>query len=369
MKAIKKVMAVMLVLVMVLSLSACIHKKDEIAVTVGDVEFTSAYYMCALLTADSEAKQKVEEEGELTEDEENGTVEIDYYSKKIDDKSFVTWVEDRAIEMLKEIAAYKTLCKENKIELTDDQKAEAEEAASYYWNDYGYFTYFEPNGVGEATYIRYTEDSYYAEEYFQSIYGEDGTKALAAKDVKKQITGNYILVDVVESAYTEELTDDEKSARKELMELNADYIEKGEKTFADVYKEFNNITDEETEEEHDHEEGTVEPVNEYATILGAEGTGDSFENEYYDTFKKYEIDKPQVFETEDGSGVLLVIRRDITKDRYYMDALDSYARHALVDEEFNKEIEDYAKDLKVDISNYAVKQFKVKEIVIPETTY
>ena len=44
MKNIKRIFALALVLVMALTVTAC-HKKDEIAVKIGDVEFTSAYYM------------------------------------------------------------------------------------------------------------------------------------------------------------------------------------------------------------------------------------------------------------------------------------------------------------------------------------
>lgn len=365
MKVLKRLTALVLAILMVLSLSACIHKKDEIAVTVGDVEFTSAYYMCALISANSEAKQKVSESDDLSEAEKNGEKEIDYYSKKIDKKSFVKWVEDRAVEMLKEIAAYKTLCKENKIELTDEQKTEAQEAASYYWNNNGYSSYFGPNGVGEETYNRFTEDSYYAEEYFMSIYGEEGSKAIAAKKVTKEITDNYILVDVLQSQYAEDATDAQKKSQKETLEKNAKSIKNGEKSFAEIYRQINGIE----EEEHDHDEDTVEPVNEYATILGAEGTGSNYESEYYDKFKGYKVNAPKVIELEDGSGVLLVIRRNINKDKYYMNMLDSNARHALADEEFDKEIDAYAAKLEINVNKYAVSQFKVKEIVVPEASY
>ena len=60
MKNIKRIIAAALVSVMALGFTAC-HKKDETAVTVGKVNFTSAYYMCALINADSEAKSKVKE--------------------------------------------------------------------------------------------------------------------------------------------------------------------------------------------------------------------------------------------------------------------------------------------------------------------
>ena len=57
MRNIKRIIALALGLLMALSFAGC-HKKNEIAVTIGDVEFTSAYYMCALVNADSEAKGK-----------------------------------------------------------------------------------------------------------------------------------------------------------------------------------------------------------------------------------------------------------------------------------------------------------------------
>ena len=49
-----------------------------------------------------------------------------------------------------------------------------------------------------------------------------------------------------------------------------------------------------------------------------------------------------------------------------MDYLDSFARHAIADEDFKKEIEENSKKLKPEINNYAIGQFKVKEIVEPE---
>lgn len=357
MKIIKRIAALVLVASMALSMSACLHKKDEIAVTVGDVEFTSAYYMCALINAKSEAQAKVNED--LSEDEQ-GT-EVDYFSKKIDKKSFTDWVEDRAVEMLKEIAAYKTLCKDNKLELTDEQKEEAEQMVSYYWDNYGYSTLFEPNGVSRDTYVKYVKDGYYSEKYFEFVYGKEGTKALKTEDVNKEITDNYILVDKIDITYDTEATDDDKAANKATLEGYAKEIKDGKKTFIDVYKAHNNIEDEKEETAETEE---VKPVNTYATVLGAEET--SFADDSYTVYKEYEYDAVQVVENEDKTGISLVIKRDISKDQYFMDYLDNFARHGIADEDFQKEIETYAKKLKADVNDYAVGQFKVKKIIEPQ---
>lgn len=363
MKAIKKFIALSLGLALVASLTGCLHKKDEIAVTIGDVEFTSAYYMCALINAKAEAQQEVSNGDSLTDEETAGTVEIDYFSKKIDNKSFTEWTEDHAIEILTDIAAYKMLCKENGLELDEEQKKNIENTVAYYWDTYGYSSYFEPNGVSRDTYKRYTADSYLSQVYFDYLYGKEGTKALKTEDVNTEITDNYILVDQLSITYASGATDEDKANDKKTLENYANDIKSGKKSFIEIYKIHNEI-----EDKKDAEEGSEElvPINTYASVLG--NTGTSFESDDFGTYKQYETDVPQVIENSDKTGVVLVIKRKLSDDAYFMDYLDNYARHSLADEDFEKEVSDYSDKLDTDINKYAVGQFKVKKIIEPETT-
>ena len=358
MKIFRRLIALVLILMMVLSFSGC-HKKNEIAVTIGDVEFTSAYYMCALVNADSEAKSKVYEE--LSEEEQQ--TEIDYYSKKIDKKDFVEWVEDTAINNLKKIAAYKTLCKENKIELKDEDKSNAETYASYYWSSYGYSAYFEPNGVGQATYTQYMTDSYYAEAYFEHLYGEEGKKAIATADVKAKMVENFVTANILTGSYTSDMEDAEKTALKTKFDTYANELKNGTRTFEAIYKEYNNVTDEEETTTETTEDDTPKPKDEYASIIGAEDTG--YDAEYYEAVKVMATGEVKVIELEDNAGLVLAVKQDINADEYYLDTLDMTVRHLIADDEYEKTIEDYAKKLTADINKYAVSQFKVKKIVEP----
>ena len=358
MKNIKRMLSLVLVSVMVLSLSACIHKKNEIAVKIGDEKFTSAYYMCALTNAYNEAQQKVKESDDLTEDEKNGLAVIDYFSKKIDKKDFKTWVEDRAIEVIKTNAAYRLLCKENKLELAEEQKNQIENNVYQNWDYYGASKYFTEKGVSRDTYKEYLTDTYYSELYFKHLYDKEGEKAVNTEDVNKEITDNYILADIIEITYADEATDDDKAKDKQTLDTYASQIKSGKKTFAEIYKTHNEIKDEETTTEEDDD--ALKPVNEYASILGAADT--DFATDEYETYKKYEVDVPTVTEKSDSTGVALVIKRDISKDAYFMDYLDIYARHSLKDEEFENTISDYCKKLKEDVSKYAISQFKVKDL-------
>ena len=389
MKNLKRMLAAALVLAMALTAAAC-HPKDEIAVTVGDVEFTSAYYMCALIDADSEAKSRVQEE--LSDDE--STTDIDYYSKKIDDKDYVTWVEDTAMDYLKKIAAYKTLCKENELELDKEEAENAEYYASYYWSSYGYSSYFEPNGVGEKTYTQYMKDSYYSELYFEHIYGEGGEKEIAADEVKDTMYKNFIIADMLQASFSG-LEDDEIPETKEQFEKYMEELKAGTKTFEEVYNDYNDIDEEEdtdtssgssstasssessstestssdatssegTASDSEEEEEELEPLDSYASILGAEDT--VYESEHFDTVNKMATNEIKIIELDDDAGIILVVKKDIKADPYYLENLDSTARHLIADEEYEANIEKYADELELTVNDYAVNQFKVKKIKEP----
>ena len=76
MKNIKRIFAALLCMAISLSFAGC-HKKDEIAVSVKDVEFTSAYYMCALINAYSEGQSEVR-----TALGDKATADLDFFKQK-----------------------------------------------------------------------------------------------------------------------------------------------------------------------------------------------------------------------------------------------------------------------------------------------
>lgn len=355
---VKKILALLLVVVAMLSFTAC-HKKNEIAVKIGDVEFTSAYYMCALINANFEAQSKVNET--LSDKEKSGEKEVDIYSKKIDGKKYSDWVKDRAIELLKEKAAYQMLCKENKVDLLEDIANNATAYASYYWSSYGESQYYEPNGVSQATYTEFLKDTAYYESHFDFVYGKEGEKAIADETLKTEMYKNFMIANVLDASFTSDMTDADKTALKDkIMGYEAD-LKAGNKTFEQVYKEYNNVQD--TEETQTESTDTPAPKDKYATIIGKEGTTYAFD--HFETVEKMQIGEVLVIELEENAGYMLVIKQDIAADEYYLDTLDGTTRHLIADEEYNKFITDYAKKLEIKINKYAIGQFKVEKIVQP----
>lgn len=359
MKNIKRILALMLIMVMALSVTGCIHKKDEIAVTIGDMEFTSAYYMCALLEANDAGMTEVN--NALSESGETST-DIDYSKQKIGDKKFEDWVRDTAVEKLKEIAAWKLLCKENKFEADEEMLQNAESNVAFYWDYYGYSAYYESNGVSKNTYTQYIKDTVYKETYFEKLYGKDGKKEIAADKVKTTIYDNYLIANLLEESYQEGATDAQKALTKTKFEEYAKALQNKTQTFEQLYLTHNN----QTAEDHKHETDSEEPTakDPHASVLAFEDSL-SYASSDYETAKAMAIGEAKVIENADGTGVKLIFKQDIKADEFYLTELDMDARHTLKDEEFEKEIEDYIKKLKADVSKYAISQFKLDKIVYP----
>ena len=58
----------------------------------------------------------------------------------------------------------------------------------------------------------------------------------------------------------------------------------------------------------------------------------------------------------------VVVKKDITADEYYLEALTDEILYLLKSDEFDTMLNDTAAKLEYEVSNYAVNQFKVKKI-------
>ncbi len=361
MNILKRFFALMLTLALMITCFAGCHKKGEIAVKIGDIEFTSGYYACALVFADTEARAKVEEG--LSEDELKE--EIKYWKHKIDKTDYTEWVENTTLGNLKELAAIKTLCAKNKVELDSETVSLAESNAEYLWDSYGYSALMEANGVSKETFIAYMKDSYLADEYFEFLYGKGGEKEIAADKISKQLTDNYVLVNKLEVSFSG-LKDEEKTEKKNQFAGYEASLKDGSKTFEKIYLEYNNIK----EEDHKHEEpeeGEKVPQDQHATVLGNKDT--DYASDHFDTAKAMATGEIKLITLDDDAGLVLLVKKDISADSYYIEEFDTMLRQDIVGDTFTDDLAKYGKELACDVNTSSTKQFKVKNITYPQAAY
>lgn len=354
MKYINKVLAFVMASVLALALVGC-HPKNEVALTVGGKEYTSAFYMCALLQADNEAKSKVDEE---FEEKDKDTTDINYYKQKIDKKKFVDWVEDRATQICRTYAYIETMCDENDVKMSDEDLETAESYAQNYWNNYGYSAYYGANGVAYETFKEYLTYSHLMQTYFISIYGKDGTSAVKEEDVKKTLSERFVLANALTTSLVDEsgnpLTDKKIADAKAKMEEYKARLEKGE-DFKKIYEEVNG------KQENTTTDSAEKPKDELAKVFGAEDT-ESYASEYFDEINKLKLGEVKVIEDKTNSQLLLVVKKDIMADTYYLNNMYDYIVNLLKFDDFEKECQEKSLELEFEQNKFATDRFNVKKL-------
>lgn len=370
MKLVKRLAAMSLAVIMAIVAAGC-HKKDEIAVKIGDWEFTSAYYMCTMIYADTEARQTIDNQlAEKNKDDTSSSTsseDVDYLSQKIDDMSFTDWVKKETLKDLRRIAAYKTKCKENDLKLEDSVVSGVEQYAEYYWSQYGYQNMMEPNGVSKETFTEYLKNSYYSSLYFDHLYGEGGEREISADDVKAKIVENYVVANVISANYESDATDEQKSELKAKLDGYANAISAGKMTFDEVYKDYygQDSEDASSTTDTDAEEGS-QPQDSKAQVLGSSETSQA--SDYFDTVKAMANGAAQTVSSSDGSGLVLLVKKDITADPYYFKNLDTAARQLISGKDLESEMDTFGETLNLKEYKSNTNLFKVKKIVYPQTS-
>ncbi len=403
MKILKKAVALLLAAIMLFTLAAC-HGKDEVAISSGDYEITSAMYSYYLVIANDEAKAKVEESADTTAEN------FSYYKQTIDGVKFEDYVKDLAIEKCLYHIALQKLADEAGVKLDDETVSGYKSTAEYYWN-YGYSTILTENGVGYATYEKiFLNDALYA-LLFEHKYGEEGTEAISADAISAALPENYAGVYMLSIDYSED-EDADVDKLKEELKTYQERLDKGE-DFTKVKADFDaaqkakeesadttsstassttsSTTDSSSEESSSNTDSTssTESSSEEASSEEGSSTTSSEEEEeakpedsnisvltsYEDTYsgvatyfekfanvKKLEAGKTEIIDDGESKVMYLVMKKDVTADKYYLDELTDEIRYLLKGDTFDDYLDDYCAKLDYKVSDFAIGQFKVKKI-------
>ncbi len=359
---IKRVVALSLCFLLVFGLTAC-HKAGEKALIIGEEEYTSAFYSCALIYADLEGQQ-------LVYDTLGEEAAMDYLNQTLDGVNYTTWVKNRAIAVCKEMTAYKQICNnimiydEAFMELFNEYADELIDTADINWEN-AYSAIMEENGVGRGTFRWYNSMAAYKEAYFDYLYSEGGEKEIPAADIEAQLIENYTISNVILTDVTE-MTENEVKELETKLEAYATRIKQGEK-FAKIYAEH-------TETAYTENTEVTDTFSyELASLFGSENTKVQYQSEYFEDVKAMANGEIEVIKKVDDTDsenpkttVLFVYKADIMgENNIHLDDLKGIVRHSLKDEEFEKGMQETINALTVEENERATKRFKVEKIKYP----
>lgn len=411
MKTFARVLALMLAALLAFGCLAACHGKDAVVATYAangkTYSLTSGQYAYLLLVADQEARSKVSEE--LTDAEKNAAdngTEIDVFSKTLDDKDYVTWVKDRAVELIREYFYVASEFDRLELELSESDAGSMESYFSYMWSMYGRQYLCEPNGCSYDSFKAVqTVLLYERNTLFQYLYGPDGPDPVSDEEKTAALEENYVLADVItldpstlkeeeettetgETGETEE-TEETEQTEEEAAAEKAALLEKakaqlqgyadrinGGTAFSVIYYEYTGTTPPEETEDPDASSagtGSEEPAEQteelkaqdplaavYQADSGDDVDASASTNLYY-KIVDCEIGKATVVETNDDK-VALLLRQDITADPYYAQQYKDNVLDILKGETFNDTVSEGGEKLDVTVNDYERDHIDVKKI-------
>ncbi len=396
MKKISKILCLVLILVLcTASLSGCLHKKDEVALKIGNYQITSGMYACAMINADLEARNNVNTILSAQPGYDS-SIEVDYTAQKIDGVPYSDWVKNRAIELCKEQAYIMMKADKLGLEIDTTVLTNAKQSAESNWYDNAEYYRYQPNGVSYDTYYKYYLNTLMITEYFLTLYGKDGIKAVAEEDVLKSLYDNYDLTYAIVYQYPSDATDEEMAADKKLFDDYAAKINAGTLTFEEAEELWNAELEKREEEENESntssntssattssdatssavssssdstttsdttssEEPYSKPADDKAVLIGTSETGSYTAYTNFDKIHALEVGGALVIEEAD-ENVILFVRGDIKADKYYEKTYYDSALSILKSEDFQTEFETAAYALTYEENKYATSNFSAKKI-------
>ena len=342
------------------SLIGC-HKKGATVAELksGDKTYSvsSGVYMMALIVADSEGRSKVNEQ---LKSDSKSTSDVDYAKQTIDKTPFYDWVNDRADTLINEYLYIDSEYNKAKLSMTDDETKKMETYLSYQWSlSYQYIC--EPNGVSKDSYLQYQKVAVYERNaLFKSIYGEGGSKEVDNETVLKSLTDNFVIANTIKVSTVDKsskaLPDEEIEKYKTQLQGYADRLNKGE-SFDTIYVEYNGKDDSKDSSDTADDE-TAKPLDKRATLYGSDKTNSSSDN--FSDVSGAEVGNATVVSGE--NYLLLVNRKDILADPYYVDNYSDEALYILKNDEFSDDVTAAAKKLDIKRSSYERNYLKPKKI-------
>lgn len=372
MKLTIRILALVLAMATAFTLIGC-HQKDEVVLTIGDVEITSGLYIAFQLEGYGKLMDGVNSNLEASSATGEITKYADYFNYTYEDQTASDYINNQALATAMEYALLQQKYKEYGLELDKSQTDYIESYAKYYW-DGGEKNYYEPNGVGYESYKKLVTyrtmksvifDYYYNKKDEET--GKGGLYAVADSELIKNLGENYVLantltIDLVPSEETglTEYTEEQIAQFKTEIQGHVDSFNKGtsyEEIYKTVYGEEpqSNVT--ETED--------LKTIYPQSAVVYSEDSSDAVLYNLIKTKigeKDFKYGTAYLVGTEADQQFSMVIVYDISKDPYYLEQYRTELLYNLKDEEFSDKLAEEAKALTVNKNQSLVDFYKPTNI-------
>lgn len=370
--------------------------------TVEDKEINAGVYLwfvnAAMDDAQTEVDNQLSDMGTSASKIEN----FSYFDYNVQEKPFAQFVEEKALELVKQHVAIEKKAEELGLSLTAEEKNVIKENAKDLWKTeityYGYSTgvtygeNYEKAGISRQSYTQVQLVNSLRNKLFDKYYEENGITPTDQKDIDVYFKDNYGRFEIIQVALKDakgEAIDTEQGKADKLKQAEGylDRLLKGEEydtVFHDYEKyleEQEKLAKEEEEKNNSNASSTTSSKTESSEIEVDDTTSSgSSEEEEEDHDHDFLLNKADTspseafikwaFELKENEGKIykdstvyyVVVRRPIEERKDWQEEYRSDLLHEMKDGEFNEKLNEFAKDYKVDFSQSALDAYKPDKI-------
>ncbi|MBQ2797840.1 MAG: hypothetical protein IJF09_00460 [Ruminiclostridium sp.] len=326
-----------------------------------------------------------------------------YFDYNVQEKPFAQFVEEKAIELVKQHVAIEKKAEELGLSLTAEEKNVIKENAKDLWKTeityYGYSTgvtygeNYEKAGISRQSYTQVQLVNSLRNKLFDKYYEENGITPTDQKDIDVYFKDNYGRFEIIQVALKDakgEAIDTEQGKADKLKQAEGylDRLLKGEEydtVFHDYEKyleEQEKLAKEEEEKNNSNASSTTTSSKTESSEIEVDDTtsSGSSEEEEEDHDHDFLLNKADTspseafikwaFELKENEGKIykdstvyyVVVRRPIEERKDWQEEYRSDLLHEMKDGEFNEKLNEFAKDYKVDFSQSALDAYKPDKI-------
>lgn len=307
-----------------------------------------------------------------------GEGETDVLNITIEDKPSREWINDEAVENMREYAAVEKKFTELGLSFENNEEKAVSNTVDQWWEYVG--EYFESVGVSKQSYYDVMLNSQKRAAIFDYYYSDGGEKAVPDEDIKNYLLENNARIKFIRM----ELKDGEGNLLKsdgkaELKKMAEGYIEraKGGESFEAIEDEYNEYYADLIAEAS--EAGSETAGDGEADVPeDTEAAGEAAERISYGTIvsKGSVIPSEKVAETvfdgslnvgdytivEEDEVWYIVHRIDLFDDPAYLDDQKDSVRRELKGEEFDASVTGWTEGQNVNVNDAAVKRYKLEKL-------
>ncbi|MCM1023079.1 MAG: hypothetical protein NC395_03375 [Prevotella sp.] len=303
--------------------------------------------------------------------------ETDVLAITIEDKPSKDWINDEAVEDMREYAAVEKKFAELELSFENNEEKAVSNTVDQWWEYVG--EYFEGIGVSKQSYYDIVLNSEKRSLIFDHYYADGGEKAVSDDEIKDYLLENNARIKFIRM----ELRDGEGNLLKsdgkdELRKMAEGYIEraKGGESFEAIEDEYNeyyaNLIAEAT--------GTSDETSSDGGTDVAADTGEETERISYGTVvsRGGVIPSEKVAETvfdgtlnagdytivEENEEWYIVYRMDLFDDPSYLEDQRDSVRRSLKGDEFDETVLGWIEGQNCTVNEAAIKRYKLEKLTL-----